>query len=108
MTDQELINAGYKRFKPAPFQECVTDLFEKLVSDDVGKKYFIHIEKWDFRQYTGNNPISYEAKSCFTEKDTNNSVQIIYLSGFTIKDMEAFYEKQWETGMYDYYERWER
>ena len=110
MTNQDFLDAGYTRWEPSPYHECVTDLFEKLVSDDVGKKYFIHVEKWDFSKYQVASKIepNYEAFVQFTEKGTRNAVNIKYLTGFTIEEMEAFYAKQWETGMYEYYEEWEK
>ena len=73
MTKQELLDAGYKRWEPAPYEKnnCVTDLFQKCVTDDDGKRYFINVRRWDFSPYSGrasdNN--RFEATVQFDRKD---------------------------------------
>lgn len=110
LTKQDFINAGYTIWKPNPNHELETDLFEKCVTDNIGKRYFIHVTRWDFDKYPTNNGvpigIRYEARVQFTKKDTGNTVNINFLHGFSIDEMEKFYEDQWNTGMYRYYEEY--
>lgn len=106
MNNQDFIDAGYQRFTPPPYYECVTDLFEKCIRDDKGKKYFIHVYVWDFSMYertpTG---IRFESEVNLT-LNNDNSVQIKMLDGWTIEQMEQYYRNIWDTGMYKYYEEY--
>lgn len=106
MDNQDLIDAGYQRFDPPSYYECVTDLFEKCIRDDKGKKYFIHVYVWDFSMYekipTG---IRFESEVDLT-LNNDNSVQIKMLDGWTIEQMEQYYRDIWDTGMYKYYEEY--
>ena len=108
MTREELINAGYTRFDPAPISnECVTDLYQKCVKDDIGKRYYINVNRWDF-SYHGQtfNPIGFEANVQFRHKDTGEYADIVCLDGWSLADMEKFYENLWYTGMFRYYDKW--
>lgn len=109
MDKQDFIDAGYQRFAPPPYNECATDLFEKCIRDDKGKKYFIHVYVWDFSMYekipTG---IRFESEVNLVLNDGNdNYVQIKMLNGWhTIEEMEQYYRNVWDTGMYKYYEEY--
>lgn len=108
MTKEELINAGYKRYKPSPIDnECVTDLYQKCITDDIGKKYYINVKRWDFSIHGRNNePIGYEADVQFRVKNTGEYTDIVCLDGWSIKDIEKYYADLWYTGMFRYYEKW--
>lgn len=106
MDKQDFIDAGYQRFAPPSYNECVTDLFEKCIRDDKGKKYFIHVYAWDFSMYertpTG---IRFESEVNLT-LNNDNFVQIKMLDGWTIEQMEQYYKNIWDIGMYKYYEEY--
>ena len=47
MTDEYLIEQGYKKYEPTRFDnESVVARFQKRFDDDFGKKYFIDVLKW--------------------------------------------------------------
>ena len=47
MTDEYLIERGYKKYEPTRFDnESVVARFQKRFDDDFGKKYFIDVLKW--------------------------------------------------------------
>ena len=108
MTREELINAGYDRYDPAPISnECVTDLYQKCVKDDIGKKYYINVNRWDFTPCgQKNEPIGYECNVQFRHKKTGEYTDIVCLDGWSVADMEKYYADIWYTGMFRYYEKW--
>ena len=108
LTNEDFINAGYTRYRPSPYNECVTDLFEKCVKDDYGKRYFIHVNRWDFTKYERNGRVNvnYESTVQLTLKD-GCCINIDGLSigtDWTIEKMEEFYAELWDTGKFKYYE----
>lgn len=104
MTNEELIKAGYKQYPPSPIDnECVTDLFQKCVTDEYGKRYFINIKRWDFRKYGDQNGVNYESDMQLTHKN-GNYVNIKGLSGWKLDELEKFFADIWNTGWFKYYE----
>ena len=102
MTNEELINAGYTRYDPTPYHECETDLFQKCIRDEKGKKYYINVNRWDYSKYNVYY-IRYDASVQFCHKN-NETVNVDCLDGWSIPDMEKFYEDLWNTGWFKYYE----
>lgn len=109
MIDNDIINAGYKEFEPSPFHnKGVSKCFQKRFDDDVGKKYFIDINKWEFppHPYTKDPiPTSYEFEA-FLGKD-DNPIQLVLYSGWDMDKAENFIEEVWKKMGLDYYERWD-
>ena len=109
MINQDLIDAGYKRWEPAPYEKenCVTDLFQKCITDDVGKKYFINVKRWDFSIYSGRPEDSnrFEATVQFDRKD-DITINLDILNPKSVEEVEKVYAEAWETGVYKYYEKW--
>lgn len=111
LTNQDFINAGYTRWRPAPYNECVTDLFEKCIKDEYGKCYFIHVNRWDLSRYerNGKTNVNYESDVQFELK----SGATINVKGFsvgqdwTIEEMEQFYADLWNTDKFKHYEVYE-
>ena len=49
MTDEYIIEKGYKEFEPSPLKNnSISKCFQKRFDDENGKKYFITINKWDW------------------------------------------------------------
>ena len=47
MTEQDILNAGYKEYPKTPFDhEGIEKNYQKCFRDDIGRKYFIDIHKW--------------------------------------------------------------
>ena len=105
MTNEMLIDAGYKRYSPEPYRECQTDLFQKCISDEYGKRYFINIERWDFTKYEidGRVNVGYETTVQFNRKD-GLTVNIEILNPDDIDAVEKIYAEEWDSGKYKYYE----
>ena len=108
LTNQDFIDAGYVRWHPTPYNECVTDLFEKCVKDCFGKCYFIHVNRWDFSCYERNGKINvdYESDVQFELKSgaTINVKGLSIGKDWTIEEMEQFYADLWNTDMFKHYE----
>lgn len=107
MTSQDFIDAGYARWDPPKYENCITDIFQKCIKDENNnKKYFITVERWDYSSIANSRhiPIRFEASVQLTHKATGEVVNIDCLSGWSIEDMEKYYEDQWNTGWYKYYE----
>ena len=108
MTDQELRDAGYVYYSRETNigNKCNVGLFEKCVRDEEGhKKYFIHIEKWDFSrfadpQHQDLKEPRYEANVQLTHKLTNETVNVELLSGWSIEQLEKFYEDLFGLGWF--------
>lgn len=108
MTGQDFIDAGYTRWEPVMHKDCVTDLYQKWFKDDYGKRYAITVECWDFSRLSANiKSPRFEWSVQFTHKQTNETVDIECLHGWSIKDAEKFYADLWKTGWFKYYERYD-
>lgn len=109
MNDNDILNAGYKEYKPTPFHsEGVTRCFQKRFDDEKGKKYFIDINKWEFppHPHTGEQiPESYEFETQFNKND--KPMNITLFNRWEIEEVEQFFEEMWIKMNLDYYERWE-
>ena len=109
MTKEELINAGYTRYEPLPFEECQTDLYQKLIRDDNGnKKYFINIYVWDFSKYEqpgrkSDNP-HFEVQTQLRHKKTGQHLEIALFDGWSVEDTEKFLEDVFNLGWFCNYE----
>ena len=108
LTIQDFLDAGYTRWEPSPYHELETDMFEKCIYDKKGKKYFIHVHRWDFNRIPNGDRVglNYESEVHFTTHD-NMAVVVSCLNGWSIEEMEHYYEEQWDTGLYKYYEEYE-
>lgn len=108
--DLILIDRGYKRYNPDPrIHRYMSDMFQKRFDDDVGKKYFITVYKYP-ETIAPNGQLIPEAYECelYLESLNNNCpVQILFYSGWTIEQVEERAEEIFQTGKYDYYERWD-
>ena len=114
MTDEYLIEHGYKKYEPTYFDnKSVVARFQKRFNDDIGKKYFIDIHKithewmreWDKKQ-SWYIPYSYEFSCQLYKKDTHAAVNMQFFSDWTIEQVEEFVERLFQNGELDYYERW--
>lgn len=116
--EKELIAAGYKKYTSRLDKQYADYFYQKRFSDDEGKKYFIN-----FSHYPANRYGQTELKESW-----NADVQFITISGPTvdieyfsfwteeneynhpitsIEDVEQFFEKMWETNLFEYYEKWD-
>ena len=111
MTDEYIIEKGYKEFKPTRFHSSDTSkCFQKRFDDDIGKKYFIDINK-----YNWNGLIPKEAEKNYTyeyevqlyRKETHDAVDMTFHGSWELKDVEDFVKNMFKSGTLDYYEKWD-
>ena len=112
MTDKELLNRGYHRYDPTPFdREGIVDRFQKRYDDEKGKKYFIEVIKWMpmYHPYTGElmNEDPYEYECYLYRKETHDPIRMLFYGGWNLDMVEDHLEQMFNTGMYDYYEEWD-
>ena len=115
MTDQDFISRGFKQFPPTyPIDsDGIETKFQKRYDDEIGKRYFITVNKWkpivDHRD--GKTwPPNYEYEIYFQKDDGNDStkaIKILLYAGWDIDEVEEYIQKLFETGLFDYYEKWE-
>ena len=106
---------GYREYKPTAFHNSnVSRCWQKRFDDEHGKKYFIDINEWDnaylksHLTYSDGVPdFAYEFSMQMYAAGTHNPINILFHSSWTLAEVEEFVEKMWQTGMYDYYEKWE-
>lgn len=109
MTDEYILSKGYKEFKPTQIDSPnVIKCFQKRFDDDKGKKYFITIKKWDWREFHGEDmpDYSYELGTQLYKKDFHYPLNLTFFSGWTVDDVENHLEEIWNPDIYDYYEEW--
>ena len=110
MTDQDFLNKGYNEYPPSQFEdENVVKLFQKCFKDNIGKKYYITVDKWKewTHPYTKKKyPPAYEYKVQLYANGTHNAIDILYHHTWTLDDVEKHVEDLFTNGNYDYSVRW--
>ena len=109
--DNYLIEKGYRTFKRSEIDSIyVENLFQKRFDDDIGKKYFITIKKWQPIEVKWSGDIigpSYEYTTQFYFGNENNPVNLDFFGGWNLEDAENKIEEIWKLGNFEYYEKWE-
>ena len=114
MTDEKLLERGYKQYNPTPFDNSsIVARFQKRFDDDFGKKYFIDALKWS-QEYVPLDrrdkwwkPFVYEYEAQITIGENENSINLGFFSSWTIEEVEEFMEKFFEKMQPNYYESWD-
>lgn len=108
MDDKFIKSKGYVRYPPIAENKNVSDLFQKRFVDDKGIKYFITIKKWDFSPYRDRyHPdlgIQYEADIQLHYKENGQAINITFLAGWELDEIEKHAEELFSSGKYNYYE----
>lgn len=105
LNDKAILDAGYTEYEPSLIDTAnVTKCFSKWFWDAFGKRYAIHIKKWDWTNIDPSMGIKYEfeVQVAIDEKPIN----ITLFSGWDVEEVENYMERLWSQGTYDYYERW--
>lgn len=115
---EQMMTAGYKEYPPSQLDsDGVTRLLQKCYYDNCGKKYYINCREWDWRNYpqTGKE-FSYEFDVQFTTSDDKTfNVETVGWSfeknqwGHTVntlKDVEEFFERLWQSMGCQYNEKY--
>ena len=111
MTEEYILSKGYKEYSKTIYHcKSVTKFFQKRFDDNIGTKYFINIEQFNFselqQKYPDFEPIKYEYVIQLHNHD-EKYMDIRFHSDWTLLEVEDFMDKQWQLGCYDYYEKWE-
>jgi hypothetical protein len=82
-------------------------LYQKRITDSIGKKYYINIwwysEKWYAETLS---PESIQAEVQFTGYEDDETTDVLLFTKDLVK-IEAKFEEMWNLLKFDYYERWE-
>ena len=109
MTIQDILERGYHEYKPTMFDQYVEKCFQKRFDDETGKKYFIEIKLYEpiVHPITGETyPHTYEYETQLHNLD-DEPVNLQFFAGWTIDKVELYVEKLFDTGWFQYYERWD-
>lgn len=116
ITVEKLESNGYRKFVDTSKlsgtieQDPYKVTWQKCVRDDKGKKYFINIELWDFKNSQYADRVNIEDKSFPSwsqmefQNEQNFRVSLFYNKEQSLDDVEAWYEKQWKINEAAYYE----
>lgn len=103
MTKIELEQAGYKRYDPASWENCATDLYEKQVKDARGVRYAIQVTIRDYSTM-GAKFINTDTSVQFNINDNDDTLIEVNYYGDNLERMEKFYEDLWNQKWFKYYE----
>lgn len=102
-----LLAAGYKRYEPNPIiNEYATDIYQKLFSDNRGKKYFITF--YYLPSYASVVPEAYEVDVQINEDHVTGcslNFKLWNLNGATLQQIEEKFERLWSAAGSNYYEK---
>ena len=109
VSETTLKEAGYVQFPAIPVDsEGVECHFQKRFDDEIGKKYFITVDKYApiIHSKTG-EPFgpAYEFTMQLCDKVTDAPVNIRMFGGWELDAAEKRAEEIWHMGCWDYYER---
>lgn len=113
MTDEYLLERGYKQYQPTHCNDSVVALFQKRFDDDFGKKYFINVYKWSHDYVPTHKrdkwwkPFSYEYEVQVTMSESEDAMDLTFHSSWTLENVENFIEDFFEKMKPNYYENWD-
>lgn len=114
MTNEYLIERGYKQYAPTPFDnEYVITRFQKRFDDEFGKKYFIDVVKWSHdyvpkeRRDDWWKPFTYCYETQISLFDEEKHINLEFFSDWTVEEVEKFMKDMFEKMKLNYYETWD-
>ena len=112
MTDKEILDRGYHRYERTPFdKDWVECHFQKRFDDEIGKKYFIEINKYEQYEHPSTGELTgnvYEYEVYLEPKNYKGAIRILFYAGATLDEVEKQVEELFATGNYEYYEEWRK
>ena len=113
MTDEYLIERGYKEYKPTVLDnESIVARFQKCFDDSFGKKYFVNVIKWSNEyipvQYRTERftPFTYEYEVQVTVGE-EKPINLQFFADWELEKVEEFMEDVFNKMKLNYYESWE-
>lgn len=114
MTDEYLLERGYTKYNPTPFDnDSVVARFQKRFDDEFGKKYFIDVLKWSQeyvpveRRDKWWKPFTYHYETQITMFEDQKPLNFEFFSDWTLEEVEQFMEDLFEKMQPNYYESWD-
>lgn len=104
---EQLIERGYTKYKPSCFDKDVECVFQKRFDDEKGKRYFLDVKMYPAFSHPYTKQVygpCFEISSQMYQAGTHSAVNLECLSEWGIDQAESFFEKLFQTGMFDYYE----
>lgn len=91
MTRRELIDNGYKPFKPSSLKadNAIQGYQKQFVNDNGDTLYFITVYEYDDSFY-GLSEHSFEANIQLYQRGTHNPLNLSFFCGWDLKDVERF------------------
>lgn len=98
---------GFKEYNPTEFSKAQY-CFQKCYKDDIGKKYFIDINVYDFSftsRISQNFLLEFEGQ--YYQAGTHDALNITFLS-WELDQCEKFIDDLFDKGVLEHYETWEQ
>lgn len=106
LTSEQLIDAGYREYPAHPPLDRFDALFQKIIRDENGTRYFINVERFDHHLYIGwQVKINFGDGCAFHPKC---AVEVLAYSGvqeWSPIIIESFADELWNRLNPNYYER---
>ena len=106
--DREMLEKlGFKQYEKAPFESPSCDeCWQKMYSDEYGKKYYLNVKHYDIVHPTTKEQIGgYEVETQVYTKKYHNAIDIKFLSD-DIGEAEEFVEGLFDNNIVEYFERY--
>lgn len=108
--EKKLIEHGYKKWIPNSRIDVFDYLYQKRFDDDLGKKYFIDFQFYDYMKYYHDHGISVKASVTFNNDNEEpgklDKTVWINFDFNSIEQAETFVEEMWKASNSQYYELW--
>lgn len=108
--EKKLIEYGYKKWIPNSRIDLFDYSYQKRFDDDLGKKYFIDFQFYDYTKYYKDHGISVKASVTFNNdnEEPGKLDKPVWLDfDFnSIEQAETFVEVMWKASNSQYYELW--
>lgn len=115
MSDEYLLERGYKQYKQTPHldNDSIVAKFQKRFDDDFGKKYFIDVAKWshdyvpEYRRDKWWKPFGYACHLYVTMFEEEKPIYLEFGTSWTVEEVEEFAEDFFNKMKPNYYESWD-
>ena len=108
--EKKLTEHGYKKWIPYRRIDVFDYSYQKRFDDDLGKKYFIDFQFYDYTKYYKDHGISVKASVTFNNdnEEPGKLDKPVWLDfDFnSIEPAETFVEEMWKASNSQYYELW--
>ena len=102
-----LISHGFKEYHDYLASPGVAASFQKRYDDELGKKYFINVDVWDWT-YTDEVPVNYsiEFNGQYYQNKTHNAVNFTFID-WELEQIENWLDSLFDNHLIEHYELWD-